>query len=1637
MIYAGIENENEFYPSGALPEAISEEVGNLANEWADLNDISHPVVRLSSVVDSVMRTFTLIRNVSDSERKEELIRGVRHVLLDAIGYVREPQTVLTALSGEPEVLVSCKVLDSEGKNALWIIETSVNEIEDEAVDPLSSHLDFDQLTKGAESDSIVDQTIDDILTEGIFDLPSAPKYVIVLGLSQVTLVEKKKWPTRSALRFNLQEIFEQSCIDTLTAVACLISREARVPDQGISISDRLEDELQRSANAVTTSLKKSVRDAIEILGQEVLDITEGKYPSGHSGQWINGSDLSQECLRYMYRLLFLFYAESNSQLSLLDTKNPIYMKGYSLEFLRDFETIPLRSTADREGTFLWDTLQCTLLQIYNGLDCVDEERETGLRFPSVKIFLLSRKSTPLLSSLKLRNEAIQKVIRRLSLRSTGKGTSRISYSNLGIGQLGAVYETLISFKGVIAKEDLIEVKTGGSKAAKTDTNSNSESTDSDGGHLNEEDIHRKESKPKETTSRHDSINTLEPCRFVSSRRFDEFGADRVVYLNNQVLIYKKGTFIYRLASRDRERAASYYTPQPLARLLVKHAILERCETLKADELLDIKILEPAMGSAAFLVEAANQIAELYIERKQIEVRRTIPQEKIITETQRVRALIADRNCFGVDMNPIAVDLGAISLWLNSLHASDFSPWFGNQLHTGNSLLGARRASYDSSLLRRGGKYGAWINKRPTEIGWNKDLPDGHVWHWLLPFKGMVNFESEKTISSFAKDEQGKIREWKNSSFFGKFKSHEVDLLRSLSHSADKLLHIVADDLEKIRKSTNDEITIWPDSVMKGNRDLDFVKKELIISHLIGKDDVNNTLPYKRLKTAMDAWCSLWIWPIRDVWHLPSREEYLQGMAMILEGGFTSDGELSAPSLEMFNDPALNFHSIMNSDKLSQDTQTEGEEKQHAMLRETNVEALIHNSDWLKASARIASKNRFVHFDLIFADILRERGGFDLIVGNPPWMKPSWNEGKAIADIDPSFIGLSAAQSGNAIEKAFGHSKPGGKNRHIGSMLEIFLDDFVRVKGEISAISSVVMNPFVGGRVTNLYHCFIDLSFRLVSKLGYIALIHQDGHLISPRMAEFRKNWYSRISKHFRFRNQIQTKMFSEIGHRVRFSLNVYRGSPSEIQFDAFCDAFLASQIDDSYSHDGTGDVGGIKDRNGKWNTSAHSSRIIRFDRSLLKVIRSLTEAEDVPVDEARLLLPHSTGILDLFRRLSRTKKVKSVFSISGSDARVGSGASDSFCQICGYWSESDSQRDGTITRVTGFQDVDQMILQGPHFGIANPIFQTPRRVCNTHGAYDPIDLTLLTDSHCSRTNYLPAVKISEFRNRMPKCLWDKSKVHADHYRMAFRRMISRDGERSLVGAPIPPNVTHVNTVMSAAFSRDCDLISALASFISLPLDFFVKVSAMEDLDMSELPWVNADDTARSRALRLTCATLPYAELWNKSAPKVDPLPWSSSDRRLKVEGDVCGPKVWNRSACLRSEFARRLALVEIDVLISQELGFSLNQLIDIYGIYFPVLQSTESGTWYDQNGRIVWTCSKSLTGVGWLDDGMRPSRAMWDKTLAENPEELVCTCIDDTVPNGPREIERRFVGPFTRCDRVADYRRAWAHFEKLKAEGGA
>ena len=373
----------------------------------------------------------------------------------------------------------------------------------------------------------------------------------------------------------------------------------------------------------------------------------------------------------MYRMLFILFIEARPELGYAPIRELSYLKGYSLESLRDIADA-VRDDVDEvsDGYYLHETLAKLYDLIYNGYPETEAEfqKVTGadsihdvFLIAPLKAHIFDPEYTKLINATKLRNSCMLRIIDLMSLtRASGKRNSRrgrISYANLGINQMGAVYEALLSYRGFIAQQDLYEVKRAGV-----------------------------------------DFNELDVGYFVSESDLAQYTEEeRVRYASGnkkgKLRMYAKGTFIYRLAGREREKSASYYTPEVLTKCLVKYALKELLKDKSADDILHLTICEPAMGSAAFLNEAINQLAEAYISRKEQETGEIIGYEERFNQLQKVKMFIADRNVYGVDLNPVAVELAEVSLWLNTIYPNGFVPWFGTQLVNGNSLIGARRQCY--------------------------------------------------------------------------------------------------------------------------------------------------------------------------------------------------------------------------------------------------------------------------------------------------------------------------------------------------------------------------------------------------------------------------------------------------------------------------------------------------------------------------------------------------------------------------------------------------------------------------------------------------------------------------------------------------------------------------------------------------------------------------------------------------------------------------------------------------------------------------------------------------------------------------------------------------------------------------------
>jgi hypothetical protein len=544
--------------------------------------------------------------------------------------------------------------------------------------------------------------------------------------------------------------------------------------------------------------------------------------------------------------------------------------------------------------------------------------------------------------VQFRNRVLRRIIELMSLSKERNGRrdrrGRVSYAQLGINQLGAVYESLLSFRGFFAEEDLFEVKRA--------------------------DVEWKE---------------LEPAFFVTEAELPLY-TDEEKYFDGKLRPFPKGTFIYRLSGRDREKSASYYTPESLTRCLVKYALKELLKDKSADEILKLTICEPAMGSLAFLNEAINQLADAYLDRKQRETGRRIAHEDHARERQKVKMRLADRNVFGVDLNPVALELAEVSLWLNCMFGTEgengnaFIPWFGLQLVCGNSLIGARRDAWAPELLTKRRGQPVWHEVPPTRIEPQTRRPEGHIWHFLLPDPGMADWNG-RAVRDIAAQQIARVREWRRRFISPNFEPQQVRILQRLSAAVDRLWQAHANQLCDIRARMTDTLDVWGEpSSATSIRTPAEVKDRIRDAELLTRS-VRSSSPYRRLKLAMDYWCALWFWPIEKSELLPSREEWSLELSALLEGQVHAEllGNGAQPSL---------FPETEGPTQLKMEL--EG-------LGIVGLDSLRSRLPRLALVEEIARRHRFLHWELEFADIFEFRSGFDLVLGNPPWIKVEFDE----------------------------------------------------------------------------------------------------------------------------------------------------------------------------------------------------------------------------------------------------------------------------------------------------------------------------------------------------------------------------------------------------------------------------------------------------------------------------------------------------------------------------------------------------------------------------------------------------------------------------------------------------------------------
>jgi hypothetical protein len=1389
------------------------------------------------------------------------------------------------------------------------------------------------------------------LLSHLFVSDDGPRFALVLAGPWLLLTERERWPEGRYLAVNLQLVTERADDkrggESDRALAC-VDADSLAPDaEGDIWWTSVIDESIKHTIGVSQDLREGVRLSIEIIANEVVARRAAQHLDPLPAEL--AQPLAQQSLRFLYRILFLLYAEASPELGVLPVGEQAYERGYSIDRLRELTLTELASARSLSAIHLYESLAVLFRLVDQGHDAGDDEPALaeGLTFRSLRADLFKPEAIALIDEVKLGDGALQQVFRYLLLSKQVAGRDRgfISYAQLGINQLGAVYEGLMSYTGFFAAEDLYEVAKNG-------------------------DASRGSWVVPATR-----IEGISPNDFVRAVDPDT--------KESKPVVHRRGTFVYRLAGRERQQSASYYSPEVLTRFVVGQALEELLdqdgEKTSARDILDLTVCEPALGSGAFAIEAVQQLAEQYLARRQDELGERINPEAFPTELQKVKAYLALHQVYGVDLNATAVEFAEISLWLATMGEGLAAPWFGLHLKRGNSLVGARRTLVSSLQLKKP----QWIKAVPVDVDFREKVPGGAVHHFLLPSSGWGSSveptEAKDLLKQLAPQRLDQLNQWRKN-LNKKLTNQQVKAAQDLTVRAEQLWDSAARRLSIAEEQIRRQIPIWE-------------AVDLPSGGKVSRDEIEHSLgdacgAYRRLRRVMDAWCALWFWPLTNE------------LA-------TVDGKLvSPPTIEAWLDACQQLigKNVALSRKDSNQQQSlgaadewlalgEAEENDLLFAGAVNPQKVKAAHPWLVVCERLAKRFGFFHWELEFAPVFR-RGGFDLQVGNPPWVRPRSDVEALLAEGDPWFQ-LKGRESQTELARK--------RDEVLGQsgMSDLVLDGIGETAALISYLGSGVQFPSLVGSQPDMYRCFMEQTWRQIKSSnttsGIVGLIHPDLHFTDQKSGVMRSAAYTRLRRHWQFNNELT---LFDIHHLVSYGVHIY-GPAQEPDFRHATSLYHPDTVVRSLDHDGSGTEPGLKDPDGNWDLRPHAARIQHVTTATIATWHNVLESDTVPIRESRMVYTVNKAAAAVLEKLSRAPRI----------GRLG-------LHFSRGWDESRDRKAGRFESKWGTPGSwNDVILQGPHIHVAAPFYKTPNATMKNNLDWSATDLQSLADDSRPATAYKPAVSQSSYDENYTSWEFRGNLVSARAYcRVAWRSMAANTGERTLIPAIIPPGAAHVLTIYAYGIpTSESALVLTAGSCASLICDFVIRCTPRNNIiysSINNLPAVE-DPVLQQliilRALRLNSITNAYGDLWRAcfdSEMQFDNWVGGFEHKRRIPLGDI-GPD-WNHASPLRIAADRRQALVEIDALVALGLGLTADELCTVYRTQFPVLYGYDRNTYlYDANGRLV------------------PGEVLrvW-RIRGDNISEDGRTATNQAGNTYTYELPFRFL------DREADMREAYAVFEK-------
>jgi N-6 DNA Methylase len=619
----------------------------------------------------------------------------------------------------------------------------------------------------------LDPNVDPDQREAIPELEESPSTAFELGLDsyegeagwgmllaglELRLYRRGTGVSQQYLALDLESLVELNDEHLWLAFAGLFRSPAfAAGEDGVPLVRRVVDESRRHASALAADMRADVVTAAESLIQGVLRAPANREILGEPPDRETLQRLFQQTLYYLYRLLFLLYGEARDILPV--SGGGPYATTYSVDHLVE---IARRLGANAPATtYVGEAIRELFDLMWNAEP--DLAKRLGVRPVGGELFDPER--TEPLDRCEIPDSAWCRALVALAIGSPGSPRGKLgrrsSFAELGVDQLGSIYEGLLVLEPRYIEDDAALVRIDGER------------------------------------------------RVVERDIAAEFHLERTL---------GPGDFVLESASGRRKGSGSFYTPHEITEYLTHAALDPLVEPLvtggDSAAILQLRVCDPAMGSGAFLVQAARVLG-----RALARARATGNGAGAITPDQikRAESEIIRRCLYGVDLNPLAVALAKVSLWLETLQSGEPLTFLDVHLRVGDSLISASMAGEDRGVSveeivewPKGATKGLsrYLKAEAGEDGaamlgalkGRKALRK--VEQWALP--GMEGFEVGDALRAIADRREAIV---------------------SGAGEGDDLLRLELDAETQFRQLKRDRDSLW-----------------------------------NRLRAAADFWCAQWFWP---------------------------------------------------------------------------------------------------------------------------------------------------------------------------------------------------------------------------------------------------------------------------------------------------------------------------------------------------------------------------------------------------------------------------------------------------------------------------------------------------------------------------------------------------------------------------------------------------------------------------------------------------------------------------------------------------------------------------------------------------------------------------------------------------------